>query len=147
MKNDNVNHPSHYTDGKFEVLDFIEERKLNFCIGNAVKYVARAGKKDPNKEIEDLDKARFYISREIKRLERLNVIDYKPVCIERKIDIFDFVEDKKLNNNRASTIYYIDQYADCKTIIEAIMFLKIAKPYISHEILLLRNKEQSKENK
>ena len=55
-KNDPVNHPSHYTDGKIEVIDFIEDKKLGFHLGNSVKYIARAGKKDPSKEIEDLEK-------------------------------------------------------------------------------------------
>ena len=66
--NDNVNHPSHYTDGKIEVIDFIEDKGLNFHRGNAVKYIARAGKKDPAKEVEDLRKAVWYLNREIKRL-------------------------------------------------------------------------------
>ena len=65
---DNVNHPSHYTDGKIEVIDFIEQKNLNFHRGNAVKYIARAGKKDPAKEVEDLRKAVWYLNREIKRL-------------------------------------------------------------------------------
>lgn len=66
--NDNVNHPSHYTDGKIEVIDFIEGKGLNFHRGNAVKYIARAGKKDPAKEVEDLRKAVWYLNREIIRL-------------------------------------------------------------------------------
>ena len=70
IMNDIVNHPSHYTDGKIEVIDFIEEKCLNFHRGNAVKYIARAGKKDPTKEIEDLKKAEWYIHREIQRLEK-----------------------------------------------------------------------------
>ena len=65
---DNVNHPSHYTDGKIEVIDFIEQKNLNFHRGNAVKYIARAGKKDPAKEVEDLQKAVWYLNREITRL-------------------------------------------------------------------------------
>ena len=67
--NDAVNRPSHYTDGKIEVIDFIEDKGLNFHRGNAVKYIARAGKKDPNKEVEDLRKAIWYLERECKRLE------------------------------------------------------------------------------
>ena len=67
---DPVSHPAHYTDGKIEVIDFIEDKGLNFHRGNAVKYIARAGKKDPTKEIEDLKKARWYLDREIDRLER-----------------------------------------------------------------------------
>ena len=75
MLNDNVNHPSHYTDGKIEVIDFIEEKGLNFHRGNAVKYIARAGKKDKFKEVEDLEKAAWYINREIERLKRLKEED------------------------------------------------------------------------
>lgn len=66
---DPVKHPSHYTDGKIEVIDFIEDKKLGFCLGNAVKYIARAGKKNPDKEVEDLKKAAWYIDRRIKELE------------------------------------------------------------------------------
>ena len=68
---DNVNRPDHYTDGKIEVIDFIEDKGLNFHRGNAVKYIARAGKKDPKKEIEDLQKAAWYINREIIRLAKV----------------------------------------------------------------------------
>ena len=68
--NDSVNHPSHYTDGKIEVMDFIEDKQLNFARGNVIKYVSRAGKKDPNKELEDLNKAMWYLKREIERLEK-----------------------------------------------------------------------------
>jgi hypothetical protein len=66
---DNVNHPKHYTDGKIEVIDFIEEKGLNFHKGNVLKYVCRAGKKDQSKEIEDLEKALWYLKREINRLK------------------------------------------------------------------------------
>ena len=70
--NDPVNRPAHYTDGKIEVIDFIEDKNLGFCLGNAIKYIARAGKKDPTKEIEDLNKAKWYIERRIKELEEVN---------------------------------------------------------------------------
>lgn len=69
--NDIINHPSHYTDGKIEVIDFIEDKQLNFHRGNAIKYIARAGKKNKETEIEDLGKAVWYINREIQRLEKL----------------------------------------------------------------------------
>lgn len=67
--NDNVNHPAHYTDGKIEVIDFIEDKKLGFHLGNTVKYICRAGKKDPEKTIEDLQKAEWYLHREIQKLQ------------------------------------------------------------------------------
>ena len=66
---DMVNHPSHYIDGSIEVIDFIEDKKLNYHRGNAVKYLCRAGKKDPAKEVEDLQKAIWYIDREIRLLK------------------------------------------------------------------------------
>ena len=69
--NDPVYRPAHYTDGKIEVIDFIEDKKLGFCLGNAIKYIARAGKKDPTKEIEDLNKAKWYVERRIKELEEI----------------------------------------------------------------------------
>lgn len=66
---DPVNHPSHYTSGKFETIEVIEDWGLDFCLGNAVKYISRAGKKDPTKEVEDLNKAVWYINRRVKQLE------------------------------------------------------------------------------
>ncbi len=59
--------PDHYQFGNgAQVIDITEH--LTFNRGNVVKYVARAGKKDASKEIEDLRKARFYLNREISRL-------------------------------------------------------------------------------
>lgn len=69
--NDPVNHPSHYCTGKIEVIDFITDKKLDFCRGNAVKYIVRAGLKDPSKEKEDLQKAIFYINRAIEDLDNV----------------------------------------------------------------------------
>ena len=70
-ENDPVNHPSHYTDTKIEVMDYIEDKGFNFALGNAVKYISRAGRKDKNKTIEDLEKSRWYLNREIERLKKL----------------------------------------------------------------------------
>ena len=66
---DNVNKPKHYAGTKIEVIDYIEDKELGFCLGNAVKYISRAGRKDPNKEIEDLQKAIWYINRRIQELQ------------------------------------------------------------------------------
>lgn len=64
---DNVNHPSHYNSYRgLEIIDLVEQ--MNFNRGNAVKYIARAGFKDPQTELEDLKKARWYIDREIERV-------------------------------------------------------------------------------
>lgn len=64
-----VNHPAHYNAGKIEVIEAIEDWKLGYHLGNTVKYVARAGKKDPTKEIEDLEKGRWYLDRRIELLK------------------------------------------------------------------------------
>ena len=63
--NDPVNHPSHYTSGNIEVIDFIEDQKLGYHLGCAMKYICRAGKKDPTKTAEDLRKAIWYLERYI----------------------------------------------------------------------------------
>lgn len=76
QKTDNVNHPSHYTWLKdlcgIEVIDIT--RHMNFCLGNAIKYILRAGHKkdasltDTDKQVEDLNKAIWYLKDEIKRI-------------------------------------------------------------------------------
>ena len=68
--NDPVNHPSHYTSGSIEVIDFIEDQMLPYHLGSAMKYICRAGKKDPTKTMEDLQKAVWYINRYIGLLEQ-----------------------------------------------------------------------------
>jgi hypothetical protein len=60
---DTVNHPPHYTAGKIEVIDFIEDQKLSYHLGNVVKYVCRADHK--GSRLEDLKKAAWYLNREI----------------------------------------------------------------------------------
>ena len=68
--NDPINHPAHYTDGAIEVIDYIEDKRLGYHLGNAVKYISRAGKKDPAKTVEDLQKAVWYIQRHIANLQK-----------------------------------------------------------------------------
>lgn len=63
-----VSHPSHYNFGKIEVIEFIEDQRLDYHTGNAVKYVCRAGRKNPEKEVEDLSKAVWYLQRRIENL-------------------------------------------------------------------------------
>ncbi len=66
-KRDVINHPSHYEQG-IEVIDAIEAWELGFHLGNVVKYVARAGKKDPKKKREDLLKAQWYLDRYLEKV-------------------------------------------------------------------------------
>jgi hypothetical protein len=60
---DPVNHPSHYTQGGIETIDFIEAKNLNYNLGNAVKYITRADHK--GNRLQDLQKAKWYLEREI----------------------------------------------------------------------------------
>ena len=68
IKKEVINHPTHYNAGKFEAIDVIEDWKLTFNAGSAVKYINRHEHK--GKPIEDLQKAEWYIKREINRLEK-----------------------------------------------------------------------------
>ena len=67
---DQVNHPAHYggADNPYEAIKVIEAWGLGFSLGNAVKYIARAGKKDS--VLQDLKKARWYLDREISKREK-----------------------------------------------------------------------------
>ena len=73
---DPVNHPSYYADGNIEVIDYIEDKNLDYHLGTAIKYISRAGKKreqgmtDKEKEIQDLQKAVWFINRKIKQLQK-----------------------------------------------------------------------------
>ncbi|MGI6435584.1 MAG: DUF3310 domain-containing protein [Syntrophomonadaceae bacterium] len=69
---DVINRPKHYTDSKIEVIDYIEDKKLGYCLGNAIKYISRAGKKNPATEVEDLKKAKWYLERRIFELTGSN---------------------------------------------------------------------------
>ena len=64
-----VNHPQHYNAGKIEAIDVIEDWKLNFNLGNVIKYVCRSEYKDST--IQDLEKAYWYLGRELKRRKKL----------------------------------------------------------------------------
>jgi len=64
---DLVNHPAHYKVGGIETIDFIEAKKLNYNIGNVVKYLTRADHK--GNKLEDLRKAQWYLTREITMLK------------------------------------------------------------------------------
>jgi hypothetical protein len=75
IKKEQVNHPSHYggKDNVYEAIKVIHAWDLGFDLGNTVKYISRAGKKDANKEIEDLEKAEFYLK------ARINVLKEKQI--------------------------------------------------------------------
>jgi hypothetical protein len=72
MEKEMVNHPLHYggEDNPYEAIKVIDAWGLGFCLGNTVKYISRAGMKDPKKELEDLKKALWYLDHHIQNLEK-----------------------------------------------------------------------------
>lgn len=62
---DQISHPDHYTGGKIECIKYIQDKDFNFCLGNVVKYVTRAGLKANNSRLQDLLKAKQYLDFEI----------------------------------------------------------------------------------
>lgn len=97
IQSDAVNHPSHYTDGKYETIDFIEEYGMKTHIGNAIKYTSRAGKKDEDAYVEDLKKGLWYLHR------------YNCPPKKKHIDAFDYCKDKKLPDELTRVIMYISR--------------------------------------
>ena len=96
MKNDPIN-PNHYKgDMPVQCIDISE--KFNFCLGNVIKYVWRAGKKEGSDILEDLQKADWYLNREIFRLEQARGIartrqdrelSKLQVCIDKISEVLD----------------------------------------------------------
>lgn len=88
--NDSVNHPNHYCEGRrYEPWDVIVDWKLDYLTGSAVKYLSRAGRKDQNKEVEDLRKAIAYIEKRIEVLESRKSEDSDDSIYNDDLDIDD----------------------------------------------------------
>ena len=86
--NDPVHNPAHYKSGGIEVIDVIEAFKLNYRLGNVIKYVLRAGRKGD--ALQDLEKAAWYLDREIDKLEEEAEADDKSLELtKRAADAFD----------------------------------------------------------
>lgn len=125
---DAVKNPSHYTGKKYEVISFIEDRGLGYCLGNVAKYICRAGKKypgDSQKELQDLNKAKWYLERRLTEDNTVDVEDQK-----FKIDVNDFIEDQELNYNRGEIIRCISTW--CADNVE--VNLKISLALLDSEI-------------
>ena len=97
MKHDAVKQPSHYVKGrKFEPKDVIRDWKLNFNLGNAVKYIARAGRKDDI--VQDLKKAQEYIQFEIDAIEA----ERAPLHSESMGDL------KPIDDDKSSVVVFME---------------------------------------
>ena len=98
MSHDVVNNPSHYAEGReFETIDVIEDWGLGYHLGNAVKYISRAGRKDDI--LQDLKKAQWYLNREIENLEleraeAEGILYEYEVQEEFPVDYQDILEDQ-----------------------------------------------------
>lgn len=92
-----INHPNHYggADNPYETIKVIEAWGLDFTLGNAVKYISRAGKKEPDKNIQDLEKAIWYLQRRITQLQSVAAYT-KPgsttKCQHSNTETFKYVE-------------------------------------------------------
>lgn len=64
-----ISHPPHYKKGGIEAIDVINAWELSFCLGNVVKYICRKGRKRKSRGLEDLKKAQWYLTEEIRRME------------------------------------------------------------------------------
>ena len=108
---DAVDNPSHYCGTKYQVINYIEDWGLGYCLGNVVKYICRAGKKymgDKQKELQDLKKAKWYLERRLE--EHKNGVELDSDELKMNIPIDDFIEDQKLNYTRRKIIKNI---VDC----------------------------------
>ena len=74
MGDEMINNPIHYggKENVYETIKVIDNWELDFLLGNTIKYISRAGKKDPTKKLEDLKKDLFYLERKTKNLENEN---------------------------------------------------------------------------
>lgn len=72
-----VNHPSHYggENNTYECIKVIDAWNLNFCLGTAVRYICRAGQKPDNPDIQDLEKAIWYLQHEVELRKRQELLD------------------------------------------------------------------------
>lgn len=121
-KADNVNHPSHYTAYKgVEIIDIAEG--MNFNLGNAVKYIARAGLKDKTKEIEDLKKALWYVKRQSLR-NTFNIVSNVPLELAeslvrqmsyyRGLAVWHLIGVGRIGNEIETDLRVAAEYLDCE---------------------------------
>lgn len=108
---DMVNHPPHYTDGKIEVIEFIEDKKLGYHLGQVVKYVSRAGKKE--NRLEDLKKAQWYLNREIELVEKVGPIKREDIISDEDMSDLKMELLVEAITNRDKAISYLFDLCDC----------------------------------
>lgn len=101
MSTETINHPPHYggEDNQYEAIKVIEAWGLDFCLGNALKYISRAGKKDDT--VQDLKKAQWYLQRKIDRMEAAKVPPNFDAAIRHPLGVMPkFIHDRKVKEKR-----------------------------------------------
>lgn len=108
----NVNHPDYYNTGKIEVIDYIEDKHLGFHLGNAIKYISRAGLKNKSKAKEDIEKAIWYLQRYIEKLDtEKHTARYDAAHEEKFIrDPFEYYQEKNAKEQRERNLSAIRKY-------------------------------------
>lgn len=113
-RSDDIHHPSHYTDGKYEVWDFIDDYGFGYGyhMGCAIKYMSRAGKKDEDTYVKDLRKAREYLFHwhniSISNPDKYNVVSMDYSCFPKnRINISDYCKDKGLPLELTKAVNFI----------------------------------------
>jgi len=113
---ESINHPQHYggKDNPYEAIKVIEAWDSTFCIGNVIKYISRAGKKDQSKELEDLKKALWYLQREISKKELKIELDRKLEndLAEQLVDFNDLNDEK--TEDSVSTHFSMNRSIDVR---------------------------------
>ena len=113
-ENNAVSHPSHYCDGGIETIDYIIALSAPFHLGNVIKYISRAGKKDKNKTLQDIEKSKWYLDNYIHHVDCRRSFSSFVDGISPKnvinITSEDFIKAKKITNNHLqSAIRFIDE--------------------------------------
>ncbi len=111
---DQVKQPEHYTKHPSGIECIEVTKHMNFCRGNAVKYLWRAGDKDPSKEIEDLQKAMKYIEFEIERLSK-SVTESVTYCID------DYLNGKEVRKRHEGSQTLKSILPDSGSIVDGIL--------------------------
>lgn len=140
LKNKNkekVNHPKHYNFGSIEVIQVIEDWNLDFSLGNTIKYIGRAGYKDPNKKKEDLQKALWYLKRSISYYSSKENLFNDSIIGKKELDIDDILSDWNLSDclSKAVTKIYLSLIENVKT--SKLNLLELAAQDLEKEILYL----------
>lgn len=101
-----VNHPEHYQGHEFECVDFIDDRDLNFYLGNAIKYLTRAGRKCGSNKVEDLEKAKWYVKRHWEKHGNRANVYFTITSVSMGIDA------NNVPNKISTTAYIMDQHLE-----------------------------------